>query len=90
MSKKKKVTLEALQKFLEQEGKLNINKKKEKYYQFSCPICKELGHDSDDNHLVFYPEKRRLICVFQDENTTKNAHGIKLYNRVKELLEEEE
>lgn len=91
MAKKKKMTLEALQKFLGQEGKSEISGTKgELSYVFACPHCKEIGHDSDGNHLRFYPERSGFIkCFLRDKSIESNEHGIKIYNQVIEFLEKE-
>ena len=90
-NKAKKVTIETLQKFLDQEGKIRINKKTgEEYYEFSCPQCEEIGHDSDGNHLYFYPERGGFIqCQLKDKAVTPNEHGIKIYTQIKAELERE-
>lgn len=92
MSKDTKKTLKLLQKLLGQEGKSEISGTKgELSYVFACPLCEKIGHDSDGNHLRFYPERGGLIkCFLQDESIEPNEHGIKIYNQVKELLMEEE
>jgi len=88
MSANKKEMLEALQKLLGQSGKLRIHQKTGKeYYEFSCPYCEEIGHDSGGNHLQFYPAKGCFIkCRLEAEGVASNEHGIKIYNQVKALL----
>ena len=79
--KRFKLTLEMLEEFLEQKGLKIVKKNGEIYYQFACPECKKQGNDSNNDHIVFYPQKSYPLCLKDSE------HGKKIYQAIKSQYE---
>ena len=74
----KKITVEMVQKYLEQEGKRYNG-----YVVFECPLCNAEGNDQNKHNLVFRENKGGLLKCMRKPN---GNHGKKIY---KEIMKKE-
>ena len=74
MSKKRKLTLEMVEKYLGQEGKRYNG-----YVVFECPLCKVEGNDKNKHNLVFGENKGGLLKCMRKPN---GNHGQKIYEAI--------
>lgn len=77
MSKKRKLTLEMVEKYLGQKG----NQRKE-YFKFPCPLCRAEGHDKNGDNLTFYESKGGYLVCYRKENGKNSNHGEKIYTEI--------